>query len=68
MWKLIAINAIIPMCSLFFILLENITKNGERVLSVKYRLWMFDYGFILVVLQLIILIVTLFFGRKGNID
>lgn len=58
MWKMIIANAIIPIFTIVFIILENITANGQRILSIKYRLWMFDYGFLLIIAQLIILVIT----------
>jgi hypothetical protein len=64
MWKVIVLNAIIPLATFLFQILENTKVNGQRILSVKYRLWIFDYGFFLIVSQFIILMVTFFIWKK----
>jgi L-asparagine transporter-like permease len=64
MRKLIVTNTIIPIFSILFLILENIKVNGERLLSIKYRMWMFDYGFFLIIAQLIVLFLTFFIWKK----
>ena len=64
MWKMVITNSIIPIFSLAFTILEDTKINGERTLSIKYRLWMFDYGIFLIVAQLIVLVVTFFVWKK----
>jgi hypothetical protein len=66
MWKMIITNTIIPTFGIVVTVLENIKVNGERLLSLKYRLWIFDYGAFLVVLQLIVLITSLFVWKSKN--
>jgi hypothetical protein len=59
-------NTVIPILSIVFAILENVTEKGQRLLSVKYRLWMFDYGFLLVIAQLIIIVFTFFVWKKSR--
>lgn len=60
MRKLIIVNCIVPIVSIFLLILQNVSTGGERVLSIKYRMLIFDYGFIFIILQLIILFVSMF--------
>ncbi len=64
MFKVMLSNLIIPLFSIGLIVLENLSIKGERILSIKYRLWIFDYGFILVLSQIAILIITFFVCKK----
>jgi predicted membrane channel-forming protein YqfA (hemolysin III family) len=63
MRKLIIANCLIPIISIVILILENVSINGERMLSIKYRMLIFDYGFIFLVLQAIILLISLFVWR-----
>lgn len=64
MRKMIIANAIIPILSIVFMMFESITIKGQRLISIKYRLWMFEYGFLLIFVQLIILIITFFIWKE----
>ena len=56
---MIVINLIIPLLGLVLTFLEY-----KRILSIKYRLWIFDYGIFLCIAQLIILIVIFIIVRR----
>lgn len=62
--KLIFFNSIIPFFIIIFNYLENILINGERFISVKYRLMMSDYGGYLIIVQIIVSIVSFFIWKK----
>ncbi|HZY37988.1 MAG TPA: hypothetical protein VFE53_15125 [Mucilaginibacter sp.] len=60
--KTILINLVIPVLTICINILEIVKVNGELVLGLNFRLWVYDTGilFFLVVLQVIILIVSIF--------
>ncbi len=63
MKKLLWLNLFIPILTTLFFILEVVKVNGERLLSVKYRLWMFDYGSIFLIIQALILVATFFIWK-----
>jgi hypothetical protein len=60
--KTILINLVIPALTICINILEIVKVNGARVLGLSFRLWAYDTGilFFLVVLQVVILIVSIF--------
>lgn len=64
MIKLIATNTIIPLFTIVFSILEEARINNERILSVEYRLWMFDHGHLFLFAQIVILIISWFVWRS----
>ena len=66
MRKMILLNSFIPIATFVFQLLLISKIKGERILTVGYRLWFFDYGFLLILSQLLILILTFFIWKERN--
>ena len=64
MLKVIITNSIIPLFSITEHTLEIVRIGNVRILSVHYRLWMYDYAGYFVIGQFFILLISLFFGRK----
>jgi hypothetical protein len=60
MQKLVLIN-LIPIFSFIEVLLEY-----KRVLPVKYRLLMYEYGYWLLLIQLMVLIITLALWKRNK--
>jgi hypothetical protein len=61
MWKILATNLFIPLAYFTLIFLEY-----RRVLPIKYRLMLFDYGILFLFAQLIVVIITFFLWKKKN--
>lgn len=64
MRKVIMINLIIPIITLIIGVIEMVSMNGQRLMSVKYRLLLFDYGIFLQVAQVLVFVISLFVWRK----
>jgi hypothetical protein len=60
---MVIVNVIIPVVSLFITILQNIKPNGERLLPVKYRLLIADYGIFFLIAQLLVVTATFYFCR-----
>lgn len=66
MWKVISLNAVIPLISLMILVFDNLKIDNQRLLPIKYRIWMFDYGFYVFLVQFIILCATCFICKEKN--
>lgn len=64
MWKMVLTNTVIPAFSICISILLLLKQNGERLLSIKYRLWIYDYGIFILLAQIIILIITFFVWKQ----
>jgi len=64
MRKVIMINLVIPIITLIIGVIEMVKMNGQRLMSVKYRLLLFDYGIFLQVAQVLVFVISLFVWRK----
>jgi len=58
------INLVIPIITLIIGVIEMVKMNGQRLMSVKYRLLLFDYGIFLQVAQVLVFVISLFVWRK----